>query len=60
MGTKSRKRKPADDATDDADVELRVAKHRRTDETEKMVVGKSDNTRTTRSKKRKLPTDEDT
>jgi hypothetical protein len=60
VGTKSRKRKPTDDATDDADVEPRVAKHRRTDETEKMVVRKSDNSRTTRSKKRKLPTDQDT
>ncbi|KAH8748322.1 hypothetical protein BGZ57DRAFT_861702 [Hyaloscypha finlandica] len=60
VGTKSRKRKPTDGATDDADVEPRVAKHRRTDETEKIVVGKSDNSRTTRSKKRKLPTDEDT
>jgi hypothetical protein len=60
VGTKSRKRKPTDDATDDADMEPRVAKHRRTDKTEKMVVGKSDNSRTTRSKKRKLPTDEDT
>ncbi|RYP40404.1 hypothetical protein DL769_011577 [Monosporascus sp. CRB-8-3] len=60
VGTKSRKRKPTDDATDDADVEPRVVKHRRTDETEKMVVGKSDNSRTTRSRKRKLPTDEDT
>jgi len=57
VGTKSRKRKPA---TDDADMEPRVAKHRRTDKTEKMVVGKSDNPRTTRSRKRKLPTDEDT
>lgn len=60
VGTKSKKRKPTGDAADDADVVPRVAKHRRTDETEKMVVGKSDNPRTTRSKKRKLPTDEDT
>jgi hypothetical protein len=48
------------DGIDDADVEPRVAKHRRTNETEKMVVGKSGNLRITRSKKRKLPTDEDT
>ena len=54
VGTKRRKRKPTDDATDNADMEPRVAKHRRKDETEKIVIGKSDNSRTTRSKKRKL------
>lgn len=51
--TGSRKRKRT---TDDI-VEARVEKQRRTDET---VASGSDNSRTTRSKKRRCPTDEDT
>jgi hypothetical protein len=52
---RSRKRKPIDDA-----IEPQAAKYRRTDETGKMVVGTSDRSRETRSRKRKLPTDKDT
>ncbi|KAL8893839.1 MAG: hypothetical protein Q9192_004871 [Flavoplaca navasiana] len=50
---RSRKRKP----TDDAGVQPRLAKRRRTDETEK--AGWGDTSRTTRTKKRKLSGDED-
>ena len=48
VGTRGRKRK----STDDVDPRRSVTKHRRTDETKQMV--------TSQSKKRTLPTDEDT
>ncbi|KFZ01929.1 hypothetical protein V500_00558 [Pseudogymnoascus sp. VKM F-4518 (FW-2643)] len=57
---KSRKRKPIDDAIGKAEGEPQAAKYRRTGETGKMVVGTGDNSRETRSRKRKLPTDKDT
>lgn len=57
IGAKSRKRKPIHDA----DLKPPVGKHKRTDETKETVVdGRSDYSRTTRSKKRKLATDEET
>jgi hypothetical protein len=52
-GTGSRKRKRT---TDDI-VDARIEKQRRTDET---VASGSDNSRVTRSKKRRCPTEEDT
>lgn len=54
-GLRSRKRK----LTNDADMEPRAGKYRRTDETQKIVAGRDNSSRTTRSKKRKLPTDND-
>ena len=56
--TRSRKRRLVDDADDVDGVEPRAAKRRLRDETEKMVAGSNDNSRTTRSKKCKLPADE--
>jgi hypothetical protein len=58
-GTRIGKRKLTDDADGVDVVEPRFEKHRRPDETEKIAAGWSDNSRTTRSKKRKLPADED-
>ncbi|KAL9011295.1 MAG: hypothetical protein Q9173_003849 [Seirophora scorigena] len=51
---RSRKRKPTDDGFGVDGAQPQVIKRRRTDETEKIVAGWSDNLRTTRSKKRKL------
>ncbi|KAL8646766.1 MAG: hypothetical protein Q9210_005941 [Variospora velana] len=56
---RSRKRKPTDDGVGVDGAQPPVVKRRRTDETEKMVAGWSDNLRTTRSKKRKLLGDSD-
>jgi len=59
-GTRSRKRKLADDAGGAMEgVRRQAGKRRRTDETEKTVAGGSDNSRTARNKKRNLLADED-